>query len=278
MPDNTLVSVVLPCYNGEKYLPMAIESVLRQTYHRWELVLVNDCSTDSTLSMKRYAEEDSRIRVIENSENKKLPGSLNIGFRASQGHFLTWTSDDNLLKPEMMQAFVEAFAMHPDAGLIFSDFTEIDEDSKPTRKVVVEPPEQLIRHNCIMASFMYTREVFENTGEYDETIFLAEDYDYWLRISEKFRLIALHKDLYFYRRHSGSLTAQRRREVHQAIRKALIKNIDRLKWIDPSLRARACLSLASHTEGRERKQLLRKAFRINPFLTGYNLSIHLFKN
>ena len=94
-------------YNGEQYLTQAIGSCLQQTYKNIELIIVNDCSTDATLSIaKSFADNDSRVKVITNEINKRLPASLNIGHNIAKGEFLTWTSDDNLylkLKKKMFQ-------------------------------------------------------------------------------------------------------------------------------------------------------------------------------
>ena len=71
-----MISVILPVFNGEKYLQQSIRSILEQTYENWELIIVNDCSTDNTEEIaQRYAKIDKRIRVINNLENKKLPAS-----------------------------------------------------------------------------------------------------------------------------------------------------------------------------------------------------------
>ena len=80
------ISIVLPTYNGEKVIKKSIESVLSQTYVNWELIIVNDCSTDNTLSViESYEQSDSRIRVYNNTTNQKLPRSLNIGFSHATG-------------------------------------------------------------------------------------------------------------------------------------------------------------------------------------------------
>ena len=77
-----MVSVIMPVYNGEKYLKQSIESVIQQTYKDWELIIVNDCSTDNSRNiMQSYADTDSRIRIVDNGSNLKLPRSLNAGFR-----------------------------------------------------------------------------------------------------------------------------------------------------------------------------------------------------
>ena len=84
-----LVSIVLPTYNGQKYIKDAIDSVLAQSYQNWELIIVNDCSQDNTLKIiNEYAQKDSRIKIINNDVNKKLPASLNIGFEAAKGDII----------------------------------------------------------------------------------------------------------------------------------------------------------------------------------------------
>ena len=101
------VSVVMPVYNGEKYLKQSIESVIQQSYKDWELIIVNDCSTDRSRDiMQSYVEVDSRIRIVDNSNNLKLPMSLNAGFREARGEYLTWTSDDNLYKVNALEELV----------------------------------------------------------------------------------------------------------------------------------------------------------------------------
>ena len=100
MSENALVSIVLPVYNGARFLAEAIQSCLAQTYPHWELIVVDDCSTDdSPQIVAGFAADDARIRVIRHAHNRKLPGALNTGFDAARGEYLTWTSDDNLLPP-----------------------------------------------------------------------------------------------------------------------------------------------------------------------------------
>ncbi|MCI5760300.1 MAG: glycosyltransferase family 2 protein, partial [Eubacterium sp.] len=94
------ISIVMPVYNGERYLAGAIRSVLEQSYPNFELIIVNDASTDGSLKIAEvFAAKDDRIRVYTNEHNQKLPRSLNIGFSHCEGELYTWTSDDNLLLP-----------------------------------------------------------------------------------------------------------------------------------------------------------------------------------
>jgi glycosyltransferase involved in cell wall biosynthesis len=84
-----MISVIMPVYNGEKYLRQSIESVIQQTYKDWELIIVNDCSIDNSRNiMQSYADTDSRIRIVDNGSNLKLPMSLNAGFRQAKVSYM----------------------------------------------------------------------------------------------------------------------------------------------------------------------------------------------
>ena len=94
MTSNPLVSIVLPVYNGERYLAQAIDSCLAQTYENLEIIIVDDGSRDRSVEIVRgYA--DRRIKLICHVRNRKLPAALNTGFRHSSGAYLTWTSHEH---------------------------------------------------------------------------------------------------------------------------------------------------------------------------------------
>ena len=187
------VSVVMPVYNGEKYLKQSIESVIQQSYKDWELIIVNDCSTDRSRDiMQSYVEVDSRIRIVDNSNNLKLPMSLNAGFREARGEYLTWTSDDNLYKVNALEELVGYLENNPEIGLVYSDMDYVDASLNFIKEQRLEP-EMLLYSDCIGASFMYRREVLDKVGEYDPDMFLVEDYEYWIRISEQFKIGHLNK-------------------------------------------------------------------------------------
>ena len=97
MKSTPLITIVLPVYNGSRYLSTALDAILSQTYKNFELIVVDDCSTDTTPKiLTDYSFQDSRIRTIRNETNLKLPTSLNVGHQAGRGSFFTWTSDDNI--------------------------------------------------------------------------------------------------------------------------------------------------------------------------------------
>lgn len=210
-----MVSIVLPTYNGEKYINKSIQSVIRQTYPNWELIVIDDCSTDSTnVIVAGYAEKDSRIQLFRNCKNLRLPESLNIGFSKATGDYLTWTSDDNLYKPDAIEKLLRTLQNNENCGLVFSRMENIDAEGN-VKGISYAPSDvnELFYHNIIGASFMYTRKVYEKIGDYNTEKFLMEDYDYWLRIARCNTIEYLPEVLYQYRQHAGSLTETRNRQV-----------------------------------------------------------------
>lgn len=257
MPETPLVSIVLPVYNGEKYLALAIESILAQTYKSWELIIVNDCSTDGSAEiMEAYAAKDERISVVHNQENLKLPKSLNAGFSQAKGVYYTWTSDDNLLKPEMLATLVDAMEQEDSLGLVYSDYTGIDENGKETGLYKMGEPEGLFSGNPVGASFLYRASIAKKIGTYDASLFLAEDYDYWMRIFIEAPVKKIPADLYYYRRHGGSLTETRKASVRRQTFLAVNKNYEGLlkraqREEERFLLKEKLLSLADEAEAKE---------------------------
>lgn len=224
---NDLVSIVLPVYNGEKYLRESIESVLNQTYKNFELIIVDDCSTDSTPGIvKEYMKNDSRIIYHRNHENIKLPRSLNQGFRLSKGDYLTWTSDDNRYRKNAIEYMVSEIKK---AGceFLFTAFCTIDENGQEIGNYIIANNDVLLIpvKNVVGPSFMYTRVVYESIGDYDENLFLTEDFDYWQRIYAKFGAEYKNSIVYDYRLHGESLTDTRDdKQFYVALSKTMKKN------------------------------------------------------
>ena len=150
-----LVSIVLPVYNGQQYLRGSLKSILAQTYNNWELIVVDDASTDRTPAIIReFAGHDERIRVIRNEQNRKLPTSLNVGFADSRGEYLTWTSDDNLYEPEAIALMVETLDARADVGLVYCNVTNIDEEGKDLGVRQLPGPEAFPENGWICACFL----------------------------------------------------------------------------------------------------------------------------
>ncbi|WP_372744881.1 glycosyltransferase family 2 protein [Lutibacter sp.] len=205
--NKPLISIILPVYNGEQFLEKAIESCLSQIYNAIELIIVNDCSSDNTLEIaERLAKADERIKIINNTVNKKLPESLNIGHKQAKGNYITWTSDDNLLKTNCLQELLNAI-IEQNADVVYANNDVIDENGIVKRENINGPIEHVLFGNKIGACFLYKKEVFNALDGYNTSLYLLEDYDFWLRCVEQFRVSAVKNNLYQYRIHSNSLTS-----------------------------------------------------------------------
>src|SRR5262249_45296714 len=173
-----LVSIVLPVYNGRRYMRTSIESCLRQTHKSLELILVDDSSTDDSFEiMNEYAVQDPRIRVFRNESNRGLPESLNVGFANARGSFLTWTSDDNAYDPNALKYMVGHLCTFDEVSMVYCGMRVIDSQGVVSKIVLPKHPWYLRQGNVVGACFMYRRNVSESVGFYDPTFGYAEDYE-----------------------------------------------------------------------------------------------------
>lgn len=225
---NDLISIVLPVYNGERYLKESIESILAQTYTNWELLILDDCSNDSTASIAKYYQNlDNRIYYYRNDRNLRLPGNLNKGFSLANGDYLTWTSDDNRYHKEALKVMLTTLKEDSQAEFVYTSYNVIDEDGNNLRVFYADPrgKEHILGSNVVGACFMYSRKAYETIGDYNPDLILVEDFDYWQRMFVKFDAVALSDVLYDYRWHDASLTSTKRQdEFNNVLEKMLLSN------------------------------------------------------
>lgn len=206
---NKLISIILPTYNGERFLAKSIESCIYQTYKNIELIIIDDGSSDNSLKIaNNYSKKDDRIRVLKNSENRNLPASLNIGHKSAQGNFITWISDDNYFAPTALEALLN-FIIQSKADIVFSNFKIINEMGEEIDRYRFSSNSSILLENIVRASFLYKKQVFKRNNGYDEELFKIEDYAFWLMASSKSIIKHLPKELYYYRKHSQSLTSKK---------------------------------------------------------------------
>jgi glycosyltransferase involved in cell wall biosynthesis len=199
------VSIVLPTYNGAAFIKQSIESCLAQTYQNIELIIVNDGSTDNTLEQIESF-NNHRIILIKQDKNQGHIAALNKGFSVSSGDLLTWTSDDNYYALNAIAVMAEELNKHKDIDFVYSKYQVINPKGEPLRIGRFEDPDYLDIDNCIGGCFLYRRKVYEAVGDFNPEAFLAEDYEYWLRVRQKFGMKKIDAVLYYYREHDKSLT------------------------------------------------------------------------
>lgn len=211
------ISIVLPVYNGQKYIKQAIESIINQTYKDWELIIINDCSTDNTVKIiEEYTMKEKRIKFFSNEKNLGLPSSLNEGFRRAKGNYFTWTSDDNIFLPEALEKMVSYLMNNTQTGLVYADMEYIDSDGRVIGEQRTNPKD-IFLNNCVGACFLYTADVASKIGEYNCNSELVEDYEYWLRIRSCYEIDRIEDILYRYRKHKLSLTETKRTKIEEQL-------------------------------------------------------------
>lgn len=200
------VSIVLPTFNGSRYIASAIGSCLKQTYSNLELIIVDGGSTDDTLAIVAQY-QDPRIRVVHQPANSgRLPGALNIGFAQAAGDYFTWIQDDDLWTSDALEMMVGVLDARPDIGLVYAGFWFIDANGQIIRESEMHAPADMVWTNPVGHAFLYRRSVAMSVGGYDVDYLMAEDFHYWARIFKQFEMLAIPRRLGYHRLHPGSLT------------------------------------------------------------------------
>lgn len=224
------VSIVLPTYNGEKYLRESIDSIIGQTFSDWELIIVNDCSIDNTQNIiDEYVDRDNRIKCIINKTNQKLPESLNIGFRKAKGEYLTWTSDDNMYLQPALYKMVEYLEKNKDSVMVCTAMNLVDAEGGYVQKHCEYTYVGMLYNDCVGACFLYRKCVLKDVGEYDPSFFLVEDYEYWLRVLFHYgKIDYIDEVLYLYRMHQLSLTGTRKSSIRKQLQILRVKYFENI--------------------------------------------------
>ncbi len=174
-----LVSIVLPTRDRADMLEKAVEGVLSQTHESWELVIVDDASTDETPRViAELVAGDPRIRSLRNGEHRGFAEALNRGFSETRGDLLTWTSDDDLYKPEALEVLAKTIAGF---DVVYSDMAHVDEVGRVIAHRRARRPEDLLLENIIGRCFLYRRSLLDRVGQYDPHWEPVADYDFWIR-------------------------------------------------------------------------------------------------
>ncbi|MCS6815203.1 MAG: glycosyltransferase [Cyanobacteria bacterium] len=225
MNSTPTVSIVMAVYNAERYLGRAIDSILCQTFTDFELIVVNDGSTDGSLGiLQAYAQQDDRIRVISR-EHRGIPATRNELLAQAQGEFIAVMDADDVMLPSRLANQVAFLRQHPDVVCVGGYYDMINGQDKFITHIVVPTEDTdiqdsllsgrtVIQHSCAMMRHTALREV----GGYDHATPLAEDLDLLLRLGERGKLANLAEVILHYRVHPKSTSAQRLRQMTVAVR------------------------------------------------------------
>jgi len=206
------ITIGIPFYNAERYFEEAIKSIFAQTYQDWELILIDDGSTDGSLEIAR-AVNDSRVRVISDGCNRKLPYRLNQITSEAKYDFIGRMDADDIISPTRFEKQLAVLEADPKVDLVTTGVCSITNDSIPVGMRCGSPGQALTGRNLLLgqASVVHAailgRRSWFLRNPYDETAMLMEDYELWLRAFSKndFNLHVLNEPLYYYRE-EGNVT------------------------------------------------------------------------
>lgn len=212
-----LVSVLMPVYNGARYLREAVDSILDQTYLDFEFIIVDDGSVDDTAAiLDSY--DDTRIVRLRNETNLGIVPALNRGLSVVRGEYIARMDADDISLPQRLERQIAYMIAHPEVGVVGTWIRLVDVRGQVTGEWTFPVTHGLLRWmlcfgSCLAhPSVMLRASVATSIGGYDESFANSEDRDLWLRASSITRLSNLPEILLLYRRHNDSVTARRRQQ------------------------------------------------------------------
>jgi glycosyltransferase involved in cell wall biosynthesis len=209
----TTVSVIMAVYNGERYLREAVESILAQTYPDFEVIIIDDGSSDASAGMlEEFARRDDRVRLVR-QENIGLTRTLNKAIELSGGELLARMDADDIAMPDRLRRQVEFMQQHPRVVLLGGAYELIDGRGRLLTRITPPLDDQPLQELALAGRTpichplaMMRRDAVLKTGGYDESLKVAQDLDLWLRLGEVGELACLPDVLLKYRQHEESVS------------------------------------------------------------------------
>lgn len=220
MRTSPRVSVIMPAYNAERTIAEAIESILTQEFGDFELIIVDDGSTDGTSEIvDRYASADPRIVKLVNTGNQGIARSRNLALAAARGKYIACLDSDDVAEPRRLEVQLDFMQARPDCVLLGSDLTIINEYSAIIGQRIYPREDRELRsllprlNPFAQPASMFTAEIARRVGGYREDLPLCEDYDLFLRLAEQGQVANLAQALTRYRISSTQSKAKRLRQT-----------------------------------------------------------------
>ncbi|MEG4406421.1 glycosyltransferase [Microcoleus sp. MON2_D5] len=203
------VSIAIPVYNREKYLGIAVRSVLDQTFTDLELIIVDDGSTDGSLAIaEQFALEDDRVRVLSNPINKGAAHALKKGFDAARGEYIGQVDSDDILEARAIELTAAVLDDDKDCGLVYTNYLDIDENGRkmrPGKRCVIPYSKDRLLIDFMTFHFRLIRQlIYLKAGGFNTEFNNIEDYELCLRLSEVTNIKKIDNYLYQYRFHHRS--------------------------------------------------------------------------
>lgn len=206
------ITVLMPVYNGEKFLREAIDSILNQTFTDFEFLIIDDASTDKTKQIINGF-HDSRIIIINNKVNIGLTKSLNKGLRIAKGKYIARMDADDISLPKRFEKQVEFMDKNTNVSLLGSSWDVIDETGWKLNANKAFNGREVVHFMC-HGSVIIRKSCLLKVGFYRELFKYAQDYDLWLRLNDISMIANLEEPLYQLRLHQDSISFKRKQEQY----------------------------------------------------------------
>jgi glycosyltransferase involved in cell wall biosynthesis len=225
------VSVYIPTYNCRKYLGEAIESVLNQTYQDFELIIVDDASTDNTLEFLEKYSKNPKIKIVRNKKNQGFIRSAIRAINLSRGKYIFRLDADDYIDENTLMILISILDKHPEIQLVFPDFFYINERGEIIeyfRKKKVKKEMKLLDLPPNSGGTLMRRSAYKKIGGYRDDIRAQDKYDLWLKVVKEFKpsnVYNINLPLYYYRRHDTNISNETKRilKARQYIKKRFVK-------------------------------------------------------
>ncbi|MGB3638476.1 MAG: glycosyltransferase [Rivularia sp. (in: cyanobacteria)] len=208
------VSVIIPAYNAMTYLPQTVESVLKQTFTDFEVIIVNDGSSDE-IEQWVGTITDNRVRLIS-QKNQGTAAARNTGIADAKGEYIAFLDSDDLWEASNLEKQVHCLDNNPDVGLVYVWVKSIDAKGNDLGQIYGNDAEgyvweQLLQKNVIWSgsAAMVRRVCFEKSGVFDQNIKLTEDWEMWIRIARNYSFAVIKEPLVSYRFHANNKSQNR---------------------------------------------------------------------
>lgn len=212
------ISVLLPVYNGGDYLKQSLQSVLKQTLHNVEILIIDDCSTDGSFEYLQSVSDD-RISLFKNEQNRGLFFNLNFLIEQSKSPLIKLWAQDDMMYPQCLERFVDFHAAHPGIGFSYSGRDMIDENGKIKKNDKVDNTPTIISTELHAKIAYYTgsiagnianvciaKQALDKVGLFKEQMKISADFDMWVRLAEHFETGFINEKLIQLRDHDGQLS------------------------------------------------------------------------
>jgi len=222
------VNVIMATRNNAPYLKQSVDSVLKQTYTDWNLIIVDDASTDESQDILREYNADPRIKVIHNTENCGLTRSCNIALRECDGDYVMRLDGDDFLDENAIAVLAMILDQKPEIDLVDCDHFLVSEHGNVleyVRRQKLYEEVEVLDLPPISTAVMIKRRCYEALNGYNEDLLCQDTYDFWMRFIQQFKAYNVNLPLWYYRQHSGTLTTNKERilETRRRAKKSYVE-------------------------------------------------------